>query len=269
MTTRKELEEELRLARRQIAAAYWTFTRCARGKPPILEVPEAYDTVRRVTEELARRDAKRRWRRCVLLALLLFGCGGPPFTSLDLAAPDGGVASTGGQETVRDGSGGQSSPDGGGAPGSGGASSGGAGVDSGGAPGSGSVQSSGGSVASGGTTASGGSSAAGGAPGSGGAEAGGAGGAPATGGTAGSPGSGGASTGGSPDTGGTGGTDTGGSPGTGGSCSSCWCMYPGHTVLCAPTEFGFGCQGPAPDPLCHSVTFQGHEVFCCPKPSYP
>jgi hypothetical protein len=45
--TEAELREELRQVEAKINNAYWTFTRCARGKPPCLVVPEAY---RRRTE---------------------------------------------------------------------------------------------------------------------------------------------------------------------------------------------------------------------------
>jgi len=37
-----ELLEELRRAEADIDAAYWRFCRCARAKPPVLEVPAAY-----------------------------------------------------------------------------------------------------------------------------------------------------------------------------------------------------------------------------------
>ena len=37
-----DLAAELREVEAQIDAAYWTFTRCRRGKPPILVVPAAY-----------------------------------------------------------------------------------------------------------------------------------------------------------------------------------------------------------------------------------
>jgi hypothetical protein len=39
---REVLRAELRQVTDVIDAAYWTFTRTARGKPPILVVPEAY-----------------------------------------------------------------------------------------------------------------------------------------------------------------------------------------------------------------------------------
>ena len=40
--TAQEIRDELRIVNDKINKAYWTFTRCARGKPPCLVVPEAY-----------------------------------------------------------------------------------------------------------------------------------------------------------------------------------------------------------------------------------
>jgi hypothetical protein len=54
--TRDEIDAEIRAHTDAINAAYWVFTRTARGKPPILVVPEAYarraelERLRRVTE---------------------------------------------------------------------------------------------------------------------------------------------------------------------------------------------------------------------------
>ncbi len=49
---RKQLEAELRTLNDAIDAAYWTFTRCKRGKPPVLVVPEAYARRREIEEQL-------------------------------------------------------------------------------------------------------------------------------------------------------------------------------------------------------------------------
>lgn len=49
---RSELLAELRRCNDAIDAAYWTFTRCARGKPPILVVPEAYRRRAEILKEL-------------------------------------------------------------------------------------------------------------------------------------------------------------------------------------------------------------------------
>lgn len=45
-------------ARDQINDAYWTFTRTARGKPPILVVPLAYRRVAMIDRMLARARAQ-------------------------------------------------------------------------------------------------------------------------------------------------------------------------------------------------------------------
>lgn len=42
MTDRERLTAERDKAQAEIDAAYWTFTRCARGVPPALSVPDAY-----------------------------------------------------------------------------------------------------------------------------------------------------------------------------------------------------------------------------------
>jgi hypothetical protein len=39
---RQRLEAERDAAQEEIDQAYWTYTRCARGKPPCLVVPGAY-----------------------------------------------------------------------------------------------------------------------------------------------------------------------------------------------------------------------------------
>lgn len=51
--TRAELHAERQRCSDAIDAAYWTFTRCARGKPPVLVVPEAYRRRREIDAEIA------------------------------------------------------------------------------------------------------------------------------------------------------------------------------------------------------------------------
>lgn len=57
--TKAEILAELCTVEATINAAYWTFTRTARGKPPCLVVPEAYAR-RRVLWEMLRRRKKKR-----------------------------------------------------------------------------------------------------------------------------------------------------------------------------------------------------------------
>lgn len=53
MTAREAaLREELAAVRDTINAAYWAFTRTARGKPPSTTVPHAYDRQREILQEL-------------------------------------------------------------------------------------------------------------------------------------------------------------------------------------------------------------------------
>ena len=40
--TRADIEADLAACNDQIDRAYWAFTRCARAKPPVLVVPDAY-----------------------------------------------------------------------------------------------------------------------------------------------------------------------------------------------------------------------------------
>lgn len=47
------LRAELRVEEDRIDRAYWTFTRSARGKPPVLAVPDAYQKRAAITLELA------------------------------------------------------------------------------------------------------------------------------------------------------------------------------------------------------------------------
>ncbi len=53
--TRSELLSELRQCNDVIDRAYWTFTRCARGKPPVLVVPEAYKRRTEILELLRKK----------------------------------------------------------------------------------------------------------------------------------------------------------------------------------------------------------------------
>lgn len=55
MTSRsreRELRAVVRAATEEIDAAYWRFTRCARGVPPSMAVPEAYVQRREALREL-------------------------------------------------------------------------------------------------------------------------------------------------------------------------------------------------------------------------
>jgi hypothetical protein len=57
MKTREQLEAERDAAQAEIDKAYWTYTRCARGKPPCLVVPDAYrrrNAAKRQLRELRR-----------------------------------------------------------------------------------------------------------------------------------------------------------------------------------------------------------------------
>ncbi len=54
-STRSELLRELQECEDKINNAYWTFTRCARGKPPVLVVPEAYKRRSEIMELLKRK----------------------------------------------------------------------------------------------------------------------------------------------------------------------------------------------------------------------
>ncbi len=54
-STRSELLRELRECNDAIDRAYWTFTRCARGKPPVLVVPEAYKRRSEILELLRKK----------------------------------------------------------------------------------------------------------------------------------------------------------------------------------------------------------------------
>lgn len=40
--TKQEIRDELAKVQDEINKAYWTFTRCANGKPPCMVVPDAY-----------------------------------------------------------------------------------------------------------------------------------------------------------------------------------------------------------------------------------
>ena len=53
--TEGELEAVQTKATGEINDAYWAFTRCARGKPPSMVVPESYRARRLASEELRRR----------------------------------------------------------------------------------------------------------------------------------------------------------------------------------------------------------------------
>ncbi len=46
------LEQELARQEARIDAAYWTFTRCARGRPPVLAVPDAYQARAKLKETI-------------------------------------------------------------------------------------------------------------------------------------------------------------------------------------------------------------------------
>lgn len=61
--TSAQLREQIRKAKDEIDAAYWTFTRCARGVPPAVAVPDAYRRKREAEAELERRRARRRGKR--------------------------------------------------------------------------------------------------------------------------------------------------------------------------------------------------------------
>lgn len=50
---RKALEHRWGIANATIQDAYWRFTRCKGGKPPVLVVPEAYKERTRCERELA------------------------------------------------------------------------------------------------------------------------------------------------------------------------------------------------------------------------
>ncbi len=62
MSTKTELEAELKEVEAKINDAYWAFTRQANAKPPSLVVPEAYTRRKEIRDELRRlrRDSQRR-----------------------------------------------------------------------------------------------------------------------------------------------------------------------------------------------------------------
>lgn len=57
--TNRQIRAAIRAEQAKIDAAYWSFTRTARGKPPCLVVPEAYARRNELRAMLADR-AKRR-----------------------------------------------------------------------------------------------------------------------------------------------------------------------------------------------------------------
>jgi hypothetical protein len=48
----KLLHEQIDAATEEINKAYWYFTRCTKGKPPILVCPDAYDRRNKAKERL-------------------------------------------------------------------------------------------------------------------------------------------------------------------------------------------------------------------------
>lgn len=50
-----ELHEDLRACDEEINSAYWQFTRCANGKPPVLQVPHAYARRKELEKEIGKR----------------------------------------------------------------------------------------------------------------------------------------------------------------------------------------------------------------------
>lgn len=61
--TEQELIDRINAAERKIGDAYWCFTRCARAKPPVLVVPEAYAERNAAKAELRELRASRRANR--------------------------------------------------------------------------------------------------------------------------------------------------------------------------------------------------------------